>query len=296
MTEIIVRRRGFGLPYSKGLLAQSVMATGVPAARAYEVARTIEQRLRQRALPDISTAELRDLTDDVLLREEGAAAVERLRRWREIDRLDRPLVILIGGTAGTGKSTVATLLAHHLGITRLTATDMIRHVLRTFFALEVMPDVHCSSFEARRAVRLHDDAEDLDLLGFRMQAERVASGARAIIERAISERTPLILEGVHLVPGIFLRELLERAIVVHAVLVVRDEATHRSHFEMRSEAHARGPAARYIRSLPTIRKLQRYLVQRAEREGVPVIENDIVDESLGRMLELVSEAIARVEP
>src|SRR4051794_4052654 len=59
--------------------------------------------------------------------------------------LDRPLVIMLAGTAGVGKSTLATLLAHELGVTRVIATDAIREVVRAFFSLEHMPTVHCSS-------------------------------------------------------------------------------------------------------------------------------------------------------
>jgi 2-phosphoglycerate kinase len=296
MSDIIVRRRESGLPYSKGLMAQSIMAIGLAPARAYDLAREVEDRLRRTGRTEVSPDELRALTEDVLLEEEGGGLVERFHRWQLVDRLDRPLVVLIGGTAGTGKSTLATTLAHRLGITRLTATDMIRHVLRTFFALEVMPDVHFSSFEAASAVGLHDDAEDLDLVGFRAQADHVASGVRAIIDRAVVERTPLVLEGVHLVPGILGRELLGRAVVVHVVLAVPDEQIHRSHFEMRSEAQARGPVNRYIDALPTIRKVQGYLVERAHREGVPVLVNDALDDSVATVLSLVLGAVAAAEP
>lgn len=296
MPDIVVRRRDSGLPYSKGFMAQSIMATGLAPARSYELARQIEDRLRRTGVTEVSLADLRSLTETVLHDEEGVEAVERFRGWQRLDRMDRPLVVLIGGTAGTGKSTLATSLAHRLGITRLTSTDMIRHVLRAFFAENVMPDVHYSSFEARSAVGLHDEGDDLDLLGFRAQAEHVGSGIRAIIDRAVRERTPLVLEGVHLVPGILTADLLRRALVVHAVLVVPDETAHRSHFEMRGEAQARGPANRYIEALPTIRKLQSYLVERAHREGVPVLVNDSIDGSLATMLSLVLEAVAELEP
>lgn len=291
MTPIIVRRRHSYLPYSRGVMAQSIMATGIGPARAYDLARRIGERMEETGAGEVSLGDLRSFTEAILLNEEGAEAVKRYRGWQRLDRLDRPLVVLVGGTAGTGKSTLATSLAHRLGITRLTSTDMIRNVLRAFFTVDVMPDVHYSSFEARSAVHLHEDGDDVDLLGFRTQAEHVASGVRAIIDRAIKERTPLVLEGVHLVPGILPPDLLERALVIHVVIAVPDERAHRSHFEMRSEAQARGPAQRYIDALPTIRKLQSYLVERAEREGVPVLVNDALDESLATMLAMVIEAV-----
>jgi len=290
----LVVRGETALPYSKGLMSQSIMATGVAPARAYELAQRIEARL---PADRIDAAALRELAESVLAEDEGAEAVERYRRWQSLHALDRPLIILLGGTAGTGKSTVATALAGRLGITRLTSTDMIRHILRTFFGPDVMPDVHVSSFEARRAVgNLAADGDDLDLLGFRMQAEHVGSAVRAIVRRAIDERTPLILEGVHLVPGVLPAELRDASVLVHAVLAVDDADEHRGHFEVRAGAEARGPVSRYIDQLATIRKLQDYLVERARAAGVPVVANRSVDETIGAVLTLVLDAVAAAAP
>ena len=63
-----------------------------------------------------------------------------------------PLVILIGGATGVGKSTIATQLAHRLGIVRVVATDAaIREVMRAMLSAELMPALHVSSFQADRA-------------------------------------------------------------------------------------------------------------------------------------------------
>jgi len=42
------------------------------------------------------------------------------------------IVILLGGSSGTGKSTVASLLAARLGISTVLSTDSIRHIMRNF--------------------------------------------------------------------------------------------------------------------------------------------------------------------
>ena len=64
-----------------------------------------------------------------------------------------PLVILIGGATGVGKSTIATQLAARLGIVRVVATDAIREVMRSMFSPELMPSLHTSSFQADAALR-----------------------------------------------------------------------------------------------------------------------------------------------
>ena len=47
-----------------------------------------------------------------------------------------PVIVLIGGTTGTGKSTVASEVAYRLGITRVTSTDFIRETMRAFLSYE----------------------------------------------------------------------------------------------------------------------------------------------------------------
>jgi len=293
--EVVVVDRDSGLPYSKGLMAQAIMATGLAPARSYELAKQIELLLRERPEPEIAVGALSDLAEQVLEREVGGDAVWRFRQWHRVRRLDRPLVVVLGGVAGAGKSTVATLLAHRLGITRVLATDTIRQVLRAFFTRDFMPAVHYSSFMAGAGVRLGTGTagDDADLRGFLRQADHVFTAVRAIVERSIEERSPLIVEGVHLVPGLLPAELTERALVVPLMLVVSDEELHRSHFRMR-DAVARGPAERYLEHFATIRKLQTYLIGRAREAEVPMIESLALDAALKDVMAVVLDAVASV--
>src|SRR5918911_4986461 len=146
--ETIIVHKGHGLPYSKGLMAQTISATGLSPGRAFELARKIEQRLDANGGGEIDIAALHTLAEDVLTAEEGELTARRYANWRRLDRLDRPLVVLIGGTTGVGKSTIATMLAARLGVNRVIATDVIRQVLRAFFTHEAMPTVHYSAFDA----------------------------------------------------------------------------------------------------------------------------------------------------
>jgi 2-phosphoglycerate kinase len=279
MPETIVFHKGHGLPYSKGLTAQALSATGLSPERSFQLARTVETRLAELGAEEIDVAGLRELTEQVLLAEEGQAAVRRFRDWRRLDRLERPLVVMIGGTTGVGKSTLATMLAARLGVTRVIAADVIRQVLRAFFTHEAMPSVHFSAFEAG------------GVEGYREQAERVATGIGAIVERAADEGKPVVVEGVHVVPGTLEPGLRERCIAIEALLVVRDEELHRGHF-----SHRRGirPARRYLERFDEIRVLQEHLAGCAREEGVAVIDNVNVDDTLGLLMNLVLDAVTEV--
>jgi 2-phosphoglycerate kinase len=270
---------GHGLPYSKGLMAQSLSATGMSPERAFDLARVVERRLERDEIERIESAALGDLTERVLGEEEGAASVRRFRHWRRLDSLERPLVVLIGGTTGVGKSTVATMLAARLGITRVIATDVVRQVLRAFFTHEAMPSVHYSAFEAG------------GVGGYTDQAAQVNTGIAAIMQRACDEAKPVVIEGVHVVPGAIAAEWRERCVVVEALVVVPDPELHRGHFSHRPGTR---PPERYLSRFDDIRVLQDHLVERAREASVAVIENDNADDTLAQLMQLVLDAVGRI--
>jgi 2-phosphoglycerate kinase len=116
-------------PYSKGLMARALIRAGVTAERAVELARKVEQDLSQRGKHIIDLDRLRELAMEVLGDAEGERAIGHLRRYHELTELEMPLIVLIGGATGTGKSTVATEVAYRLGITRVTSTDFVRQTM-----------------------------------------------------------------------------------------------------------------------------------------------------------------------
>lgn len=288
--SVVVVKDASRFPYSKGLMAMSLMASGLPPDRSYELATEIERKLRDRGTLHIATDELSALTEAVLAKEENDVAVRHFRQWRHLDQLNKPIVLMICGAAGVGKSTLATMLAHRLGITRVTATDMVRQVLRAFFSSEFMPSVHHSSFDADRGMRFDTTSGDPLLAGFERQSEQVAVGIKALVERAVLERTSMVIEGVHMLPGAFDEVFALDAVVVHVAVTVSDEQLHRSHFLARGASGSRA-TERYLEALPRIRKLQDYIVGRAHAAGVPVIDISSLDAALGEVMNLVLDAI-----
>jgi 2-phosphoglycerate kinase len=283
-------------PYSKGLMARALVAVGVPLGRAYELAKRIDIDLFHRGEQRIELERVEELALEVLGEEEGSEAVRRLRRFRELQELDLPVIVFIGGATGTGKSTVATEAAYRLGITRVTSTDFVRQTMRAFFSKEFMPSIHYSSFEARAGLREPEQAEDPLIAGFLEQTRNVLVGVRASIERAIEEGWSMVLEGVHLVPGML--PPIEGALVVQCVLAIEDEEEHSTHFMVR-DAGSDGlrPHAKYFDRLDDIRRIQDHIVRRARRHRVPVIENADLRQAIDALMELVltsAEQLQRV--
>jgi 2-phosphoglycerate kinase len=281
-------------PYSKGLMARALVAVGVPLGRAYELAKRIDQDLVERGEQGTDLERVEELAVEVLGAEEGSEAVRRLRSFRELHELDLPVIVLVGGATGTGKSTVATEAAYRLGITRVTSTDFVRQTMRAFFSKEFMPSIHYSSFEAAAGLREPEQADDPVIAGFLEQTRNVLVGVRASIERALEEGWSMVLEGVHLVPGMLPR--IDGALVVQCVLAIDDEEDHITHFLVR-DAGLDGlrPHAKYVDRLEDIRRIQDHIVRRARRNHVPVITHTDMRTAIDEVLQLVLASAEQVQ-
>ena len=276
-------------PYSKAQLTRALTAVGLSTSRAYELAQRVEQEHDLHGESALDLERLEEIAQEALGEEEGAAAARKLRLYREFQRLDLPIVLLIGGGTGSGKSSVATEVAYRLGITRVTSTDVIRHTMRAFFSERFMPTIHYSSFEAGRTHWV-EEAEKPVLSGFLDQTRNVLVGVGAVIERALEERWSIVLEGVHLVPGLL--PPIDGALTVHCVLQIENRENHEAHFLIR-DATSGGmrPMDRYLGSLDDIRLIQSAIVERAARAGVPVIDNSDIERTIGTVMELVLESV-----
>ena len=289
---ILVRDGDHGLPFSKGLTANTIIVSGLPPARAYHVAGVIEELLIEQARESIDVAELRGLIADTIREEAGDRYAEAYLKWQSIGTLDVPVIVLIGGATGVGKSTIATQLAARLSIVRVISTDAIREVMKGTFSQEFLPTLYTSSFDAADVVKAKvTRGDDAVLVGFRDQVSAVAVGVNALIERAVTESTDMVIEGAHIVPG-FLdpKAFGGKAVIVPIVVQVEDEDLHRSHFYVRAHDTRARPVERYLAHFTNIRKIQKYIKSLALQHGVPIISNYNLDACLRSVIDHVIEA------
>lgn len=199
---------------------------------------------------------------------------------------ERPLVVLVGGATGVGKSTLAETLATELALVRVVTTDAVREVLRGALPEASYPHLHVSTFETGDMVAFAD-AHDPAVAGFLAQTELVMQGTAGLLRRALVEGTDIIVEGVHLVPGTHdLPDELE-ATVVPLVITVDDEETHRCYLEARASAGR--PPDRYIQHLDEIRRIHHEVVRRAQDHGVPQVSSTTPEQTASEALAVVAE-------
>ena len=292
---------GNKVPFSKGLLATTLTATGLPPERAFAVAMDVEWQLLQEQDREVSVERLREMVELVLAQNAGQRYLQRYRTWNRLAREDRPVIVLIGGATGVGKSTIAARVASRLGVVRIISTDSIREVMRAFFSESLMPAIHYSSYDADRAVRIPLGSDfDSHIVGFMGQVEMVNVGVLAVLDRAIKEHTSLVVEGVHIVPGMLAtagaRERMEEALFLPMVVSVSDPNLHRSHFIVREqETSGQRALARYLKGFEEIRKIQDFVLGQAETEGTLVVDNVSIDDTVGTVVDALYDLIEETE-
>jgi 2-phosphoglycerate kinase len=293
-SDIVVSARGRGSPFSKGFLSQSLLAAAIDPSQAFEVAREIEEDLLRRGVAQIDRHELRRLAYRAVHDRVGAQAAERYLVWRRYQEPDKPVILLLGGATGAGKTALAQEVAHRLGIAGLVSTDAIRQVMRLTLSKDLVPAIHASSYDAWRALPELSRAEDPVVEGFRAMAATVSVGVRAMMDRAVAENSSLIIDGVSLVPGLIdLASYQDRAHVIFLIVATLDPEAFASRFAARAREAAERPPHRYLENLDAILRIQDYLLELAEQNGVPIVDNVSFDRSVTSIIRHVTETLRK---
>ena len=252
--------RATACPTRRACMAQSLSAIGLSPERSFELARAVERRLAETRRDEVDVEGLNAVCEEVLSRPRRATApCGRFRAWSRLGRLERPLVVLIGGTTGVGQ-------VHARDDAGRPAGDQPR-------------DRHGRDPPgAARVLHRRGDAlgAPLGLRRRRPRGLRRAGRARGHGHRGDggaggrTRPSRWCSRASTCCPGRSGEGLRGRCVLVEALLVVEDEELHRGHFSHRPGTR---PAERYLAAFDEIRRLQDHLAERARAEGVAVIDN-----------------------
>ena len=288
-------------PFSADQYRRCLETIGLTYKESFTVIARLQQHLSHQQITATTSQHIAQLTYHQLAEtaELGPAVARRWLVWIDFLRSGRPLILLIGGTSGCGKSTIATALANQLEIVRTQSTDMLREVMRTMFSERLLPILHKSSFSAWQALaplqdKLSDDEDSLLGDGFRAQVELLSVASESVIERAIRERVSLIFEGVHVSPSIVEKIPPDSdALIAPIMLAVLKKQGLRQRIKGRGTKAPQRRSERYLKHFDEIWRLQSFLLSEADRTKMPIIVNDdrnkVVREIMRTVIDMLSK-------
>jgi len=288
-------------PFSVELHRRDLEAIGLTLAESSRVASKLRRHLIREKITQISSQRIARISYDLIenMASLGPAVARRWLVWRAFVHSGRPLILVIGGSTGCGKSTIATALAHQLDIVRMQSTDLLREVMRTMLSSEQYPELHASSYDAwRELVKGEDElvpatgdysVED----GYRAQTKLISVASEAVIQRALRERISLIIEGVHAHTELAGAVDSDDALVVHVMLAVVKKRKLKERLSGRASKAVRRRAERYLKHFDEIWQLQTYLLSEADRTNAPIIVNDDRKETVREIMRLIVDELSR---
>ena len=294
-TSITVEHKTGSRSFSKDFLAHSLQPSGLLPEQALQLASEIGTHLIDQHITRLTNQELGELAVSMLVEQYDSSYAKRYKVWRAWGELDKPLVILIGGASGVGKTSLAVNLASVLEIPRVVATDDIRQIMRLTLAPELMPSIHGSSYTAWADMPV-DHSRELDpvVAGFREQAKVVSVGVRAIISRCIEENSSVIIDGVHLLSDfIDEEEYSKSAFLVSLCLALEDRQSYEERFARRAVAAPSRFVHKYLDHLEEILKIQQHIMEAAAAYDIPIIDAESLDDVTSAAVMVVIEHLQK---
>jgi 2-phosphoglycerate kinase len=290
---VVITDKRMGLPFSKGILASSISVTGIEIVIAHRIASEIQDYFEENNIRSITLDELRSLAFRFIKEDSGIDNAEKYLLWQSVGKLQKPTIILLGGATGVGKSTVATIIANRLNITRVASTDAIREVMRASVSEKLIRPLRGSSYNAYKNLTLPPSGVEPVILGFREQVCAVNVGIEAIIKRSVVEKTDIVIEGAHVVPGYLdVLQYKDKAVIIQMVVSVPNKSIHKEHFTKRTvETQGSRPMQRYIKNLDQITIIRNYLEDLAVRNNVEIIQNYNLDNTVKQALDIIFKKV-----
>ena len=296
-STMVTDAEGTIMPFSRNQHLICLEACGLSTKAATTASEKIYQYLVENEILEISSARLGRITYECLQKYFSTDIARRYMVWVDYTHSGRPLILLIGGTAGCGKSTITTEVAHRLGVVRTQSTDMLREVMRMMVPKRLLPVLHASSFDAWEALPLQyfekPSQEDLVANGYYRQMELLSVPCEAVIQRALTERVSLILEGVHVHPSLVkLIDKKQDAVIVSIMLAILKQDKLRKRLRGRGEEAPERTGKRYLSHFDRIWALQTFLLSEADRARIPIIANDDKEKATVQVMSTIIDVLA----
>jgi 2-phosphoglycerate kinase len=279
--------------FSKGLLAHQLTNRGliVDSMKAYSLALKVEERLLKSGIGEISALELVEVITEELRNEFDPKIANRYNLVSKLPLEGKSLVIVMIGTVGVGKGTLANNLATLFRISRILGTDVVHSLMKDLLSPKLVPELQASPFEAYKDLRsIYSSIYDPLLIGFNEVSKIVDAGLRSIIYRSEREKISTIIRGELFALKEIGPWLLDQPEVFPFMITLSDETLHKERL-LKDEQVSNQKLTED--SFDAIRKIQNYLLEGSEKMGIQIIDNHSSEETIETILDVI---VSKMKP
>lgn len=206
--------------------------------------------------------------------------IEKFNHLWSIGKVSKPIVLAIGGYAGTGKSTTVGTITQHLKYVNLLPTGIIRSIEQKFTKRAENPSMFEHTYNLYKLSKTQGDSEIIEQ--YLHQARPICETINYAINFASTEKQHFAIDGNHILPKFLINN--SDVILIEFYLKVSNPNIHKMMLE--GPTHNRTLNAKQF---ATARVLHDYLISEAVSSKKIIFE---FDEAPYKAIELVDKILA----
>ena len=246
----------------------SLLATGLPLkAISKLLANSSSEEELQQSLEKLGT---KYLTRYLIIKEYRTLAETGLQKL--------PILPIIAGIPGAGKTTIAKELSTALNIGLVIGGDALRSSLRSIMQKNDDEVLHSSVYDTWKFFGNYNE-ENL-ISGYKSQAKIMNfSIQKMIADRGLRDGESMIVEYLHFLPGQFHSDLLTHPSIIPIILQISDKKLLKNRIKLRTKySHLRNSGERLITEIDKYFQIQDYLCSEATKHKLQIFNvNDFVE-------------------
>lgn len=196
----------------------------------------------------------------------------------------KPIIVLIGGIPGVGKSSISGFAARALGVDIVLSGDYLREFARPLLSETNKEIISTSVYEAWKF--FGEESEETIRKGFLAQGEILNRGLNAVLSRAIKNGEPLFVETLHFIPSQLDSKVLEEITPLYIYISDRELNSKRL-LERGSFTHFNSPGKRLSDQLGRYRVMMEYSLKECGEFGIQTFDNVEYEHTRDQILQYI---------